>query len=40
MADEVSRKDAEAQRGRGRLPVTGYLCFTSPPTHFARRCRA
>ena len=25
---------------RGRLPVTGYLCFTSPPTLSARRCRA
>ena len=24
----------------GRLPVTGYLCFTSPPTHSALRCRA
>jgi hypothetical protein len=25
---------------RGKLPVTGYLCLTSPPTHSVRRCRA
>ena len=24
----------------GKLPVTGYLCFTSPLSHSARRCRA